>query len=120
MKLSKKIEKVLEKYDFSLCGEISERYDDKGMYDIELETYSPEGEDVIVSLIYDGTEESFINEFIKYADDFDAEEHAAMWIGIRGENGVPKGIKKLLNDAEWIKNTLLEVAESLKILKKQF
>ena len=98
MELSKRIEEVLEKFDFSLCGEISERYNEEGKYDIELETYSPEGEDIIVSLIYDGTEEGFIAAFVEYANDFDAEEHAEMWIESRGKNGVPKSIKDLLED----------------------
>lgn len=113
MELSKRIEEVLEKFDFSLCGEISERYNEKGEYDIDLETYSPEGEDIIVSLIYDGTEEGFIAAFEDYADEFDAEEHAEMWIESRGKNGVPGSIKDLLEDAEWQKNTFLKVAEAL-------
>lgn len=113
MELSKKIEEVLEKFDFSLCREITERYGEKGKYDIELETYSPEGEDVIVSLIYDGSEEGFIAAFVDYANWFDAEEHAEMWIESRGKNGVPESIKDLLKDAEWQKNTFLEVAEAL-------
>lgn len=113
MELSKRIEELLDKHDFNICGEITERYGDKGNYDIELETYSPEGEDVIVSLTYDGTEESFIAAFVEYANWFDAEEHAEMWIECRGKNGVPESIKDLLEDAEWIKDTLLEVAEAL-------
>jgi hypothetical protein len=113
MELSKRIEEVLEKFDFSLCGEITERYNEKGKYDVELETYSPEGEDVIVSLIYDGTEENFISVFVEYANWFDAEEHAEMWIESRGKNGVPESIKDLLEDAEWQKNMFLKVAEAL-------
>ncbi|MCM1121170.1 MAG: hypothetical protein NC416_01165 [Eubacterium sp.] len=113
MELSKKIEELLEKYDFSLCGDVAERYSEKGKYDVELETYSPEGENVIVSLVYDGTEDGFITAFVEYANWFDAEDHAEMWIESRGKNGVPESIKDLLEDAEWIKNTLLEVAEEL-------
>lgn len=113
MELSKRIEELLEKHNFSVCGEISERYREKGQYDIDLETYSPEGEDVIVSLIYDGTEEDFIRQFRSYANDFDADEHAEMWVNSRGENGVPNSIRDLLDDAEWIKNTLIEIAEEL-------
>lgn len=119
MELSERIEEVLEKFDFSLCGEISERYNEKGKYDIELETYSPEGEDVIVSLIYDGTEEGFVAAFVDYANWFDAEEHAEMWIEGRGKNGVPESIKDLLEDAEWQKNMFLEVAEALNNLGEE-
>lgn len=113
MELSKRIEEVLEKYDFDVCGEIAERHSEKGIYDIELRTYSPEGEDVLISLTYDGTEESFITAFVEYANWFDAEEHAEMWIEFRGKKGVPESIRDLLEDAVWIKNTLLEVAEAL-------
>lgn len=113
MELSKRIEEILEKHDFSVCGKISERTYNNDGYDVELETYSPEGEDVIVSLTYDGTEEDFICQFRSYAEGFDAEEHAEMWIESRGKNGVPDSIKDLLEDAEWIKNALMEVAEEL-------
>ena len=119
MELSKRIEELLEEYDFNLCGKITERYSEKGQYDIELETYSPEGEDVIVSLIYDGTEEGFISAFVEYANWFDAEEHAEMWIECRGKNGVPESIKDLLEDAEWIKNMLLEVGEALNTFNEE-
>ena len=119
MELSKRIEELLDEHDFSVCGEISERYREKGQYDIDLETYSPEGEDVIVSLIYDGTEEDFIREFISYANNFDADEHAEMWVNSRGKNGVPDNIRDLLEDAEWIKDTLMEIADELKELDEE-
>ena len=113
LELSKRIIEILEAHDISLCGEISERTYNNDGYDVELETYSPEGEDVIIPLIYDGTEEDFIRQFEKYTEDFNAEEHAEMWIEGRGKNGVPDSIKDLLEDAEWIKDTLMEVAEEL-------
>ena len=86
---------------------------------MELETYSPEGEDVIVSLVYDGTEESFIREFSDCAYEFDTEYHVEMWIDSRGKNGVPDSIKDLLKDAEWIKNTLMQIAEELNNLDEK-
>lgn len=113
MKLSERIIEILETHEISLCGEIFERTYNNDGYDVELETYSPEGEDVIISLIYDGTEKDFIRQFESYAKDFDAEEHAEMWINSRGTNGVPDSIKDLLKDAEWIKYTLMEIAEEL-------
>ena len=57
--------------------------------------------------------EDFIRQFESYAEDFDAEEHAEMWIEGRGKNGVPDSIKDLLEDAEWQKEMLLEVAKEL-------
>ena len=119
LELSKRIIEILEAHDISLCGEISERTYNNDGYDVELETYSPEGEDVIIPLIYDGTEEDFIRQFENYAEDFDAEEHAEMWIEGRGKNGVPDSIKDLLEDAEWQKKMLLEVAKELSGRKKR-
>lgn len=113
MELSERIMNVLESHDISLCGEISERTYNDDDYDVELETYSLEGEDVIIPLIYDGTEEDFIRQFRSYAEDFDAEEHAEMWVESRGKNGVPNSIKDLLEDAEWQKQMLLKVANDL-------
>ena len=116
MELSERIIELLEEHDISLCGEISERTYNNDGYDVELETYSPEGEDVIISLIYDGTEEDFIRQFESYAEGFDAEEHAETYINMRGKNGVPESIKDLLEDAEWQKEMLLEVAKDLNSL----
>ena len=113
MELSERIIEVLEAHDISVCREITERTYNNDGYDVELETYSPEGEDVIISLIYDGTEEDFIKQFESYAEDFDAEEHAETYINMRGKNGVPESIKNLLEDAEWQKEMLLEVAKDL-------
>ena len=119
MELSKRIIEVLEAHDINLCGKISERTYNNDGYDVELETYSPEGEDVIISLIYDGTEEDFIRQFERYADDFDAEEHAEIYINMRGKNGVPDSIKDLLEDAEWQKEMLLKVAKELSGRKEE-
>lgn len=116
LELSKRIIEILEAHDISLCGEISERTYNNDGYDVELETYSPEGEDIIISLIYDGTEEDFIRQFESYAEDFDAEEHAETYINMRGQNGVPESIKDLLEDAEWQKEMLLDVAKNLNSL----
>ena len=70
MELPERIIEVLETHDISLCGEVSERTYNNDGYDVELETYSPEGEDVIISFIYDGTEEDFIRQFERCAEDF--------------------------------------------------
>lgn len=119
MELSKGIEELLEEYDFSLCGEIEEQQHEKGVYDVELETWSPEGENVIVSLTYDGTEEGFVAAFDAYAECFDIDEHVELWIGSRGKDGVPESIKDLLEDAKWIKNTLMDTAYALNYYEEE-
>lgn len=84
-----------------------------GEYTREIEFFSPEGEDVIECIWYDGTDEGFIKAFRENAEHFDPDEHAEMWVNSRGQNGVPESIKDLIADAEWIKNTLLSVADGL-------
>ena len=68
---------------------------------------------------YDGTDSGFIEEFKQLANDFDADEHAEMWLPHRGENGVPDDIRTLIDDAEGIKNKLLSVAEQLEEITKE-
>lgn len=59
-------------------------YDDNS---IEFETYSPAGEDFIFSI--EGGD--IAREVAEYAYDFDADEHASMWIDARERvSGVPK------------------------------
>lgn len=111
MEFSKRIIDVLESYDISL-------YSNNG-YEVELETYSPCGEDIIISVTYDGTEEDFIKQFNIYANNFDSDEHTEMWINSRGKNGVPNSIKELLEDAEWQKEMLLKIAKELSERKEK-
>lgn len=86
----------------------------------EIEFYSDAGEDVLESIYYgdgNGNKEHMAEEFIKgfrsCADDFDPDEHAEMWIERRGKNGVPETIRELINDADWIKEKLEDVARQL-------
>ena len=108
-KLHDSILDVLEENDFSVCS-IDEQ---SGEWVAELEWYSPAGEDVIATIWFDGSDADFIRSFRDYAEDFDAEEHAAMWINSRGENGVPDSIRDLLDDADAIDAKLCEVARYL-------
>ena len=84
-----------------------------GEYVAELETYSPEGEDVILTIFYDGTDDDFVREFAKYAEDFDENEHAEVHIECRGKYGVPDSILDLINDAKAIKEDLQKMAAIL-------
>ncbi len=83
----------------------------------ELEWYSPEGEDCI--WVIDGEDdESFINDFQDYADNFDVDEHVEMYVDMRGQNGVPDSIRALLDDAEAIKEKLEDITRRLSSLNK--
>ena len=107
--LSERIIEILENNDMYAY----ERSEQRGEFVREIEFYSPEGEDVIETIFYDGTDEGFIKAFRNNAKNFDADEHAEMWIEGRGKRGVPESVRDLITDAEWIKDTLLSVADEL-------
>ena len=107
--LSERTIEILENNDMHAY----DRSEQRGEFVREIEFYSPEGEDVIETIFYDGTDEGFIREFKAHAVNFDADEHAEMWIEGRGKRGVPESVRDLITDAEWIKDTLLAVADEL-------
>ena len=113
--LNEKTIAILEENDIT----VSERYEQDGEYYREIEFYSPEGEDVCETVWYDGTDDGFIEAFRQLADNFDADEHAEMWINNRNVKGVPDSVRALIDDAENIKDTLLEVAEKLESKEKE-
>lgn len=100
--MKKKIRDIIENLDWDV-------YEDET--DIELEKYSPLGEDFIFSI---NNNDNIVEQIIDYAENFDTNEHAEMYINIRGEKGVPNSIKDLIEDAEDIKQMLLELANELK------
>lgn len=72
--LEQKYIDILEENDWSVSS-----YTDDGR--VELQKYSPAGEDfsIIVEV------EDFTESVREYANDFDADEHAEMWIEARGK-----------------------------------
>ena len=107
--LSERTIEILENNDMK----IYDRYEQDGEFTREIEFYSPEGEDVCECIFYDGTDESFIKAFRNNAENFDVDEHAETYIEFRGKRGVPESVRDLITDAEWIKDTLLSVADEL-------
>lgn len=98
---------------------VHDREQQNGEFYREIEFYSNAGEDVIETVWYDGTDEGFIRAFRQLADDFDADEHAEMWIDGRGERGVSDSVRELIDDAEEIKETLLTVADELETVGRK-
>lgn len=66
--------------------------------DIELENYSPAGEDLIVSV----HKNNIIQELRMNYENFDAEEHAYNWYG--KNRGEPSSLEILLEDAHAIED----------------
>lgn len=76
---------------------------------IELEKYSPAGEDFIFSV----EKENLVENVKAYAREFNVDEHVRLWIDGIGENGVPDSISALVEDAENIREMLFELAGKL-------
>ena len=102
MKIHPKYIDVLESLDWRVC-------DYTGDGRVEIENYSPAGEDLIVCVEV----EHFPESGYEYAGDFDADEHAEMWVGHRGERGCPSSVRELIDDADAIKEMLEELANRL-------
>ncbi len=109
-KVSKKIIEALEANDWSL----SEVYEQDGKYYVEIENYSPAGENIIETVWFDGTSKGFVQGLEELAESFDADEHAELWVDKRGKNGVPETIRELIDDADAIQEMLNEAAEKVK------
>lgn len=100
--LDQKYIDILEANDWSISS-----YTDDGR--VELEKFSPAGEDFLMCVEV----EDFSEAVREYANDFDVDEHAVMWIEIRGEDGVPSTIREIVEDAESIQKMLNELADEL-------
>lgn len=106
MALSRKQRKIIEDLGWDI--EIEEYHNGEKRYLISQ--YSPLGEDFSFSVSYDDP----VNDIIIYYNDYDAEEHAEMFIEFRGRNGVPSSIRALLKDADDIEEMLEKLAEALR------
>lgn len=99
------LEKLLEKAE-----ELDWSYN---IYDgwVELEKYSPCGEDFVMAINFDSENQdgSFMKNLKEYMEDYDPDEHAELWIGGRGKNGVPSSIRELIEDAEAIGEMIKEL-----------
>lgn len=86
-------------------------YMEPGEY--ECEFWSDAGED-FVFYISAADDQEFINGFADYAQNFDPDDHAALYIPMRGENGVPDSARVLIEDADSIKEFLQHAAKNLR------
>ena len=80
--------------------------------EVFLSQYSPAGEDFGFYVDAHSIDE-LCHEVEEYADDFDADEHAEMWMESRGKNGVPSSVRELINDADAIQNMLNDLVKLL-------
>ena len=105
--IEKFLEQVAEKTDINF--NCVNKNGDYGYY-IEFEYWSNLGEDVIISLVVNElTKDSILHSMFEYADNFDAEENAAMWFNMHGEHGAPTSLRDLLEDADEQQKKLDEI-----------
>ncbi len=78
--------------------------------EIMLEQYSPAGED----FFFYAEKNRFAESIREYAESFDADEHATMWIeNMRTVRGVPQSVRTLIDDADAIQEMLTELSEQI-------
>lgn len=78
--------------------------------EVELAQYSPVGEDF--SFIAD--KKNFAHSIKEYAENFDPDEHAEMWVtNMHTVKGVPQSIRTLIDDADAIQEMLTELSEQI-------
>lgn len=75
---------------------------------VELETWSPAGEDIVVDL----PGEDIAKEMRVYAANFDIDEHVEPLVECRGQRGVPSSIRTLVEDAEEIQKMLNDLSDA--------
>ena len=102
-KLTKKQIAVLERNDFEVVD-----YTDDGR--VELQWYTPAGEDFLVCVPV----KDFHKELERFSEDFDIDDHVDMWVQARlnGFRGIPK-TSALVRDAEEIDLRLQKLAEDM-------
>ena len=81
------------------------RYGDE----IMIENYSPLGENLVEYL----DTKDLVGSCKNIYENYDADEHAGMWMEYRGENGVPNSITALVNDANKIKQMYYDLYQKV-------
>lgn len=84
--------------------------------DIEFWTDTA-GQDIYQSIEYDGTLKDFLDKFIDCFEGYDVDEEVELYVNMRGQNGVPDSVRKLMDDCQEAKDTLMEMAETFKKFK---
>lgn len=113
MKLNDKIIGIVESNNFYI-SEITKQHDS---YYVDINQYTPCGEDWWETIQFDGTDKGFIKAVKDRYNNFDVDEETEIWIESRGKNGVPSSIRDLVEDAEWKERTLGELYDQLNELE---
>lgn len=108
------IESIQDIFDFLEDNDIAaNNYQEGDGWETSLNFSSDLGEDFWFYINHDNTVEDFIDKFSEYSYDFDPEEHANIYIEIRGKHGVPNSVLDLIEDAKKIKCFLEDISFQL-------
>lgn len=95
--------------DLGWSYNVSDTPNERGEVCVELEKYSPQGQDFIATIWFENeNEHNFIKALREYWQDFDPDEEACKWIGEdrHGKNGAPYSLRDVLDDMEDCKGML--------------
>ena len=95
--------------DLGWSYNVSDTPNERGEVCVELEKYSPQGQDFIATIWFENeNEHNFIKALREYWQDFDPDEEACKWIGEdgHGKNGAPYSLRDILDDMEDCKSML--------------
>lgn len=107
MELKKEYREALEDLGWTIDGP----YENDGNPCIEIESYSPAGENLVYTLFLEDITQDAWNLY----EDFDPDKHAAEWYG---QPGAPARLRVLLDDADEIDRMLRQVAKALEAAER--
>lgn len=106
--LTERERKVIEDLGWTICAVIG----DATEVCIEIENYSPAGEDLCEE-IYVYKDDTLAEAARRWADGFDVDDHVKVWIDSVGRNRVPGSVEDLLADARAIRQMMKDLAGAL-------
>ncbi len=110
--LNKEVTNVLKNHEFNV-GKITKQ---DNIFYVELNQHTPLGEDWWITILFDGTNEGFIQNVRKYYNSFDVDEEVEPLVNNRGKHGIPSSIRSLVEDAEWKEEKLSQLTRDLEYL----
>lgn len=112
-RIEKELDTVQSDFTFNM-------HEDSQSWWILFEAYSPAGEDVCLEgqFMKDEHERITMEDVVEFvrgeAESFDPDDHAAMWIPLRGTRGVPDDVLTLAEDAREIDLMIQRLYETVK------
>lgn len=98
-----------------VCEDLGWKWTDCGDF-IELENWSPAGEDLILTC----DKRNLIDEIREYVATWDIDEHVEMWVRARSSIGGVPSVRELCRDAEDIYEMLQDLAAAVTKCEEEY